>query len=120
LVFSLPIEEKWNKLRERGLTADWEILGNSAWNYGMTGPAHIGVTEHPFGDIPFGKSNRPVTLQLDGIAVANWGAVEGVAGDFPANPDITGAGAEKVTLVPYASAKLRITAFPVLDPKLIS
>ena len=57
LVFSLPIGERWTKIRDRGLTADWQIFGESPWNYGLIQPAEIAVKERPIGVIPFAKSN---------------------------------------------------------------
>ena len=114
LVFSLPIEEKWNKLRDRGLTADWEALGKSAWNYGLLDSSLVSVKEHPIGDVPFAKATPPVTLQAEAIQIANWIAQDGVAGDLPAQPEADAARVERVTLVPYASTKLRVTAFPKL------
>jgi hypothetical protein len=114
LVFSLPIEEKWNKLHDRGLTADWEILGESDWNFALVEPATMTVSENAVGKIPFAKASPAVTLQMNAIQIANWQAKDGVAGDFPAEPDTNKGSAKTVTLVPYASTKLRITAFPRL------
>jgi DUF1680 family protein len=114
LVFSLPIEEKWNKLHDRGLTADWEVLGGSDWNFALVEPATMTVAENAVSEIPFAKASPAVTLQMSAMQIANWQAQDGVAGDFPAVPDIDKGAAKMVTLVPYASTKLRITAFPRL------
>jgi len=115
LVFSLPLQEKWTKLHDRGLTADWTVTSESPWNYGLTKPADMSVTEHAIGDIPFAKLTPPVTLQTQAVRIENWGSQDGVAGDSPKAPNIDMAKAEAVTLVPYASTKLRITALPLLN-----
>jgi uncharacterized protein len=112
LVFSLPIVEKWNKLHDRGLTADWEVLGESSWNYGLLYSSSMSTKEHAVGDVPFAKPTPPVTLQIDAVQIANWVAQDGVAVDFPSQPKVDPGHIERATLVPYASTKLRITAFP--------
>ncbi len=35
LVFSYGIGESWVKLRDRGLTADWQVFPTSSWNYAL-------------------------------------------------------------------------------------
>jgi len=115
LVFSLPIQERWTKLHDRGLTADWTVSGESPWNYGLSKPADISVAEHPIGDIPFAKLTPPVTLQTQAVRIENWGSQDGVAEDPPKTAKTDLAKAEAVTLVPYASTKLRITALPLLN-----
>ena len=39
LVFSYPIGESWVKLRDRGMTADWQVFPSSQWNYALALPA---------------------------------------------------------------------------------
>ena len=118
LVFSLPVEEKWTELRDRGLTADWEVLGASAWNHGLLDPAQIAVEEQPVGAVPFGKAVPAVFLRTPGAPLAGWTSQDGVAGDPPVQTSLPATGqadAKMLQLVPYASTKLRMTAFPVLS-----
>ena len=112
LVFSLPIRERWTKIRDRGLTADWEVFGDSPWNYGLAQAAEITVKEQPIGVIPFAKATPAVTLATEGVRLSQWRGSDGTA-DAPPQ-DATGASGEKtgLDLVPYASTKLRITSFP--------
>ena len=35
LVFSYGIGESWVKLRDRGMTADWQVYPTSPWNYAL-------------------------------------------------------------------------------------
>ncbi|QWT18491.1 glycoside hydrolase family 127 protein [Bacillus sp. NP157] len=111
LVFSLPIGEAWVKWRPRGLTNDWQVYATTAWNYAVAGEAK--VEEHPVGKVPFAGASPAVTLSVRGRPVA-WKAEEGAADPVPAKATVTGEPEVALKLVPYAGAKLRITAFPVL------
>ena len=35
LVFSYGIGENWVKLRDRGMTADWQVFPTTPWNYAL-------------------------------------------------------------------------------------
>ena len=110
LVFSLPIEERWDKLRSRGLTADWAVYGQSPWNYALTSAGEMNVKEHPIAVNAFAKASPPVTLEVAGTQVKNWRSADGLADPIPA--EIKRGDSKTLELAPYASAKLRITAFP--------
>jgi len=119
LVFSFPIGQSWVKLRDRGMTADWQVFPSSQWNYAL-GPAaqsleKIHVEESPVGESPFALAETPVKLQVEARKLPSWLAVDGVADPVPQSPVSSSEPTEKITLVPYAAAKLRITAFPELN-----
>lgn len=119
LVFSLKIGEEWRKLREVGPAADWEVHPTTPWNYGlMINPASpeksVRVTEKPLGDFPFSPEGAPVEIHLKGRRIPEWTLEKGVAGPLPAGPLASRTPVETLTLIPYGSAKLRITAFPLL------
>ncbi|MBD8899009.1 beta-L-arabinofuranosidase domain-containing protein [Rhodanobacter sp. DHG33] len=117
LVFALPIAESWIKWRQRGLTADWQVYPASRWNMGLPENASFHRTEQPVGAIPFSRHQPPVTLSVQGRAVASWKAEEGAADPVPRRPQADAADTpEMLTLLPYAAPKLRITAFPLLAP----
>jgi hypothetical protein len=121
LVFSYGIGEDWLKLRDRGMTADWQIYPTTQWNYGLDlQPASplrsISVTENEISDRPFAKKNSPVRLHVNARKLPGWHAQEGVADPVPQSPVASHEPEETITLVPYAAAKLRITAFPHLEP----
>ena len=115
LVFSYPIGEDWVKLRTRGMTADWQVFPTSEWNYALaTNSAGVRVEEHPVGGSPFALTGTPVKLQVAARKLPAWRAEDGVADAVPQSPVESGETEETITLVPYAAAKLRITAFPQL------
>jgi hypothetical protein len=118
LVFSYPIGESWVKLRDRGMTADWQIFPKSQWNYALAiskqGEEKLSVEEGPVGASPFSLANSPVKLKVNARKLPSWQAIDGVAQPVPQSPVVSDDPDETITLVPYAAAKLRITAFPEL------
>ena len=118
LVFSYPIGEDWVKLRTQGMTSDWQVFPASQWNYALAvdeaAAQKVGVEELAVGNTPFALDKTPVELQVFARKVPAWRAVDGVAEVVPQSPVESKEMEEKLTLVPYGAAKLRITAFPRL------
>jgi uncharacterized protein len=119
LVFAYNIGQDWLKLRDRGMTADWQVYPNSRWNYALNVDSlamsqKIEVSENALTDKPFAAEGTPIQLHVKARLLPSWMASEGVAGTLPASPVETSEHDETITLIPYAAAKLRITSFPRL------
>jgi hypothetical protein len=118
LVFSFPIGESWVKLRDRGMTADWQVFPSSPWNYALAVSGEdmqkLSVEELPLGASAFALAETPLKLQVKARKLPSWLAVDGVADPVPQSPVHSSEPEETITLVPYGAAKLRITAFPLL------
>ncbi len=118
LLFSLDPGESWVKLRDRGPTADWQVFPTTEWNYALhvdeSSVAALQTTETPVGARPFARSGNPISLHVPARRLDAWRSEDGVAAAPPQSPVTSKAGDELLTLVPYACAKLRITAFPSL------
>ncbi len=117
LVFSYGISESWVKLRDRGMTADWQVFPSSQWNYALrvdeaTAAKDIAVSESETGVSVFSASHTSVRLSVSARKLDTWRAVDGVADPVPQSPITSTQPEETITLIPYAAAKLRITAFP--------
>ena len=117
LVFSYGIGEDWVKLRDRGMTADWQVFPTGQWNYSLdvdaNSPARsVVVTEAEVGKSPFSRHHPPVRLAVKARRLDQWRAEDGAANILPKSPVTSDQPEETVTLIPYAAAKLRITAFP--------
>ena len=116
LVFSLDPGENWVKLRERGMTADWQVFPAGPWNYALLvnedGVGQILVEELPLGAKPFAVAEPSVVLHVAGRQLNRWRSEDGVAAPVPAGVQAGDASQVPLRLVPYGTAKLRITAFP--------
>ncbi len=120
LVFSYSIGEDWLKLRDRGLTADWQVYPTTQWNYalalnGASAVPNVSATEAEIGDRPFSAAHSPVTLKVKARKLPGWRSEDGVANPVPQSPVSSNEPEETIELLPYAAAKLRITAFPELQ-----
>lgn len=117
LVFSYGVGESWVKLRTRGMTADWQVYPTTPWNYALKIDAaslekDVAVTEGEVVESPFTSRHSPVRLSVKARKLDKWRAEDGVAGPVPQSPAESDQPEETITLIPYAAAKLRITAFP--------
>ncbi len=120
LVFSYGIGEDWVKLRDRGMTADWQVFPTTQWNYGISAnldepSKSLHVTETEAGESVFTAKHTPVKITLKARNIPGWRAEDGAANPLPQSPAKTDQPEETITLIPYAAAKLRITAFPIAD-----
>jgi hypothetical protein len=121
LVFSYGIGEDWLKLRDRGMTADWQVYPTTPWNYAIDARAEeikvIPVEGVRAEDGPFTKKGTPLKLEVKGRRVSAWLNQDNVADPVPQSPLKSAEPEAKLNMIPYAAAKLRITAFPVLEPE---
>jgi hypothetical protein len=144
LFFSLRIAKKFTPIKTvpknysyMGST-DWMIEPMSPWNFGLViNPADVSksfeVVTNPIGKYPFGdqgdpifnsatggfdvlNQNPPVMLKAKGKLIPDWVLENNNAGLTPHSPVVLPADAavQEIELVPYASAKLRLSEIPVI------
>jgi len=143
LYFALRIDKDYKSVRinydnfsYKG-SVDWEIYPLSPWNYGlMIDPVNnergIEVTENPVSEYPFADRGdmiwsagsgkyvpwdkaAAVVLTARGMKIPGWGMRNNSADIPPLSPVKPEGVTEVIQLVPYGSARLRITEFPVID-----
>jgi hypothetical protein len=121
LVFSYPIGEDWLKLRDRGMTADWQVFPSTPWNYALatddSTPSALLAHELPMSNTPFTRKGSPIEITTTARRVPSWQAVDGAADPVPLSPLVTTERDEIIRLIPYGAAKLRITSFPQYAPQ---
>ncbi|UWZ84147.1 glycoside hydrolase family 127 protein [Occallatibacter riparius] len=119
LLFSYGIGETWVKLADRGMTADWQVFPSTQWNYALRvdtddPSSSIEVHETAVEDNVFSEKHAPVRLRVNARKVPSWRAEDGVADAVPKSPVSSTEPDEKIDMLPYAAAKLRISAFPLV------
>jgi DUF1680 family protein len=114
LVYSLRIGESWHKIKQTGPASDWEVYPTTPWNYALV-PGSMQVTEKAVAAQPFDAAAAPIEITAKARRLPQWTLVDDSPGPLPLSPVTTKRPEETVTLVPYGAAKLRITAFPVLQ-----
>lgn len=98
----------------------WEIHPWGSWNWALDGvraSASWKVTRSPVAEIPWalqGLRGAPVTLHAPGARATEW-RMAGAQSDVPPPSPVLDYGPdEDLRLVPYGSARLRVTEFPVI------
>lgn len=144
LFFSLRIAKKFSPITTLRKTysymgsTDWMIEPVSPWNYGLLvdqdDPSKsFDVVTNPVGKYPFGdqgdlvynpvtgsfdtlNQNPPILLKARGKLIPDWVMVNNNAGPTPFSPvTLPGdATVQEIELIPYASAKLRLSEIPVI------
>lgn len=127
LVYALKVGEDWRQVNQdkpfrAAPHADWEVYPTTPWNYALeidetTLLKDVVFQEHPLGDRAFSPDGAPISAVVKGRRVPEWGSRNGSAMPAPASPAQTAEPEEKLTLIPYGCAKLRITEFPVVKTR---
>lgn len=120
LVFALSVGQDWRKLRDRNPTADWEVYPTTAWNYGLAiipedPQAGLRVEIKDIAENPFSSKAPAVRLVGKGRRIGGWRLLNNAADAPPHSPVISNEPLEDLELIPYGSAKLRVTEIPVVS-----
>jgi len=138
LTFSLKIQEKYHKIsstesaigdskwQKNANQVKWpafEITPQSPWNYGLilnkteiSKSFKVVRKEWPADNYPFSPENTPIEIQAKGRQIPSWGIDPfGLVDVLPLYPAKTTRPVEDITLIPMGAARLRISAFPVVQ-----
>jgi len=127
LTFSLKIAENYVKKDSRANTqgdSGWQETADSTkWNYGLLlnkqdAQLSFKVIRKPWpkDNNPFTNTNAPIELIAKGKQIPGWTIDKyGLCGVLLQSPVKTDQNTSVLTLVPMGGARLRITAFPVVE-----
>lgn len=121
LLFSLKIDEDWKRLEGTEPQADWEVFPITPWNYALeidedSPKDSISFERRGAGEVPFGPLDIPVRAFVKGRLLPEWTLEQNAAAPPPPSPVTSQQPLETLVLIPYGTAKLRITEFPTLSP----
>jgi len=118
LTFSLRMGSRWKQIGGEAPHADYEVRPTTPWNYAL-----IVDTEKPEKSLSaeeksvkmpcFSEIKAPVVITAKARQVPEWGMDGASAAPPPPSPVASSSPVEDIELIPYGSAKLRITEFPV-------
>ena len=120
LTFSLRIGSKWTQIGGEKPHCDYEVRSTTKWNYALVldteYPEQSLAVEEKSVKMPcFSEIKSPVVITAKARQLPTWGMSGASAAPPPISPVKTRNRIEEVQLIPYGSAKLRITEFPVTD-----
>lgn len=112
----LRIRENWAPVMGAPGLGEWEIHPARSWNTALIDPQNAAdswvVERTEVGSVPFDLDNAPVTITVDGSPLRSWRLDGAQASTPPDSPVLDASHVERATLVPYGSARLRISEFP--------
>ncbi|HEV3414276.1 MAG TPA: beta-galactosidase [Puia sp.] len=132
LTFSLKIKEdyvkvdskssaigdsKWQASADQAKWPAFEILPGSDWNYGLeVGDFQLIHKPWPVDDFPFTQGAVPIEIRAKGRLIPGWRIDQyGLCGVLPASPVVVSTPEQSIELIPMGAARLRISAFPVVE-----
>ncbi|MGY3052070.1 hypothetical protein ACVWYG_000257 [Pedobacter sp. UYEF25] len=113
----------WQPNADPSKWPSFEILPKSQWNFGLLldqeKPENsFKVVRRPWpkNNNPFTNATAPIFLEAKGKKIPSWTIdATGLAGNLPQSPVKTDGKSTSLILVPMGGARLRISAFPVVD-----
>lgn len=111
-------DSHWQTGADASQWPSYEIFPASLWNYGLVPGQSFDVSWRPWpkDDFPWTQESTPLVVTAKGKLIPEWMLDKnGLAGVLPQSPVNTASPAETVQLVPMGAARLRISAFPVVE-----
>jgi hypothetical protein len=119
LAMVLPLGETWDPVPGAPGLGEWWLRPRRSWNYGIVVDGALGVdawhaAEKPIGTAPWALESAPVSIEVRVAHVPGWTSTAAEASLPPDSPVLDFSAMEHARLVPYGSARLRITEMPTI------
>ncbi len=116
-------DSKWQEDADVSQWPSFEIHSTTPWNYGLvlnesdpSSSFKIETRPWPKDDFPFTPESAPMVLKAKGKRIPSWTIDKyGLAGELRNSPVKSGQPVEAIELIPMGAARLRISAFPVIE-----
>lgn len=120
LTFSLRIGTRWKQIKGTAPAADYEVRPTTPWNYALIldpeqPEKSLTVKEKSVKMPCFSEIKAPVVIAAKARQVEAWKMDGASAAPPPQSPVTSSKPVDNIELIPYGSAKLRITEFPVTE-----
>lgn len=116
-------DSQWQEGADVSQWPSYEIHPASAWNYGLAltdqsleSQFEVVKKEWPKSNFPFTQQDVPISIRAKGKLIDSWKLDKHLlCGELPLSPVKTENAIEDIELIPMGAAKLRISAFPVVQ-----
>ena len=116
-------DSKWQANVDQSKWPSYEIYPASMWNYGLALNSkpleeQFTITKRPWpqDDFPFTQENVPLIVSTKGKIIPEWILDKnGLCDVLPQSPVVVSTKEESIELIPMGAARLRISAFPVVQ-----
>ena len=116
-------DSKWQPNADQSKWPAYEIYPVSAWNYGLalnnkclSDQFEIVKRPWPANNFPFTQDAVPIIIKAKGKMIPSWTLDKyELCGILPQSPVNVGTSQTTIELIPMGAARLRISAFPVVE-----
>lgn len=120
---SIQWDSKWQPGADPSKWPAYDIYPASMWNYGLylskqplTDQFKIIKRQWPSDNFPFTPASTPIMIEAKGKVIPEWTLDKyGLCDTLPQSPVAVSTKEETIELIPMGAARLRISAFPVVE-----